>query len=677
MAYRGGGNEGDRGSDDYITSASVTSDDEYDTGGKSASASINGNDDLATWREVGSFCCCHSNFKARSLFILHILSFFTILYFFFAGIVLLASSVQILGGCYGARLLAENFDNPISNVMAGVIATSIFQSSTATNILIGSLAGSGLTVQQCIYMAMGANVGNTMTNSIFALVHFKSRTALELAIAGATINDIFYLLTIAIMLPLEMASKMLYRISAAVTSSYDDAGYRWKGLIEMIVEPLTNKIIIANKGITEAIISKKIGSCEERYPVFCEDSNETFDSCITGLISCDESTGHCPIFFSGEATQKSDQIKGAITLAIALLVITSCLYGMMFLIYRMLVETPVGIIARCSSFNTYVLMIYGCAFGLLLGNSSATESMLTPFVGMGIIELDQMFPWSLGSNVGSSLTTILLALSTGKEAFVQVALANFMFNVMGIIFWFAIPFMRTFPLHGALILGILANAWRVFPLIYVCIMFFGIPLMSISIIDLIQNSSKGIKAAGYIALSLLFILNICAFYWWFKADGRDKFLTFFSDADNDNQEDCSINEDESISVDGNVDGISAQKYEETGGTGQVPAPPGILRNHSSVDIVPVIKISKKGQRSLRNPLGRPSRSVNPVPALEIPSEDEVSAVGVSNNPLSFFDTLCRQPLEIFGKRPGTSCTQLKRAKRRKRTAKFKRRIEDA
>lgn len=149
-------------------------------------------------------------------------------------------------------------------------------------------------------------------------------------------------------------------------------------------------LMFYSKGITEAIISKKIGSCEERYPVFCEDSNETFDSCITGLISCDESTGHCPIFFSGEATQKSDQIKGAITLAIALLVITSCLYGMMFLIYRMLVETPVGIIARCSSFNTYVLMIYGCAFGLLLGNSSATESMLTPFVGMGIIELDQV-----------------------------------------------------------------------------------------------------------------------------------------------------------------------------------------------------------------------------------------------------------------------------------------------
>ena len=53
-------------------------------------------------------------------------------------------------------------------------------------------------------------------------------------------------------------------------------------------------------------------------------------------------------------------------------------------------STPVEVIARCLNVNSYVLMTYGCGFGLLLGNSSATKLMVTPFVGMGVIDLEQV-----------------------------------------------------------------------------------------------------------------------------------------------------------------------------------------------------------------------------------------------------------------------------------------------
>jgi len=380
----------DGGNRDLRTDVSVSadSDDEYERGGKSVSESNGGA--LASWREVRSFCCWYPNFKAWAKFFLHFFSFFTILYLFFVGIELLASSVQVLGGCYGASLLAENFNNPVTNVMAGIIVTSIFQSSTATNFVIGSLAGNVLTVQQGIYMAMGANVGNTMINSIFALVHVKSQTSLELAMAGASVCDIFYILTILIVLPLEMVSNMLYHISGALTSTYDGTSFRWKGLIETIVTPLTNTMIIANDGITQSIISGDISSCDMKYPVYCEDGVTTFDTCNTGLIACDENTGRCPVFFSDGGTQKGDQVKGVITLVIAIAVLILSLYGMMYLIYTMLVATPVNIIARITTLNSYVSMTFGFACGLLLGSSTATESMLTPFVGVGVIELEQV-----------------------------------------------------------------------------------------------------------------------------------------------------------------------------------------------------------------------------------------------------------------------------------------------
>jgi len=575
-SYKGAAYVGDSASVEYdrgdneLTSdviVSAVSSDEYDPVDKSVTSEYE-NDGLATWRQVLHHCCGYSSLKGWSFFFFQAFSFFTCLYLFFTGMVLLASSAQVVGGCSGATLLANNFENPLSNVMAGIIVTSLFQSSAVTNILIGSLVGNRLTVQQGIYMAMGANLGNTMTNSIFALVHIKGKSALERAIAGASINDIFYMLTLAIMLPLEIASQMLYRISKALVSNYESTGFRWDGLIQTAVAPLANKIIIANEEITKAFFSGEIGSCEELY-----EENKAFNSSKTGLIVCDENTGSCPAFFSDEASQKSDQMKGALTLGIALVVIFSCLYGMIFLINRMLISLPIEVIAKVTNMTTIPSMITGCVVGLLMGNSSVTESMMTPFVGTGIVELEQMFPWSLGANIGLSLATMLTALHSGNGGFVQVSIANLLFNVLGILLWFPFPVMRTFPLHGALILGILSNARRIFPLIYICVTFLGVPLMLISIVNLMDNESKGIKALGFILLSVFMILLMCGCYWWFRMDGRNKFLTFFNNDDSGASNEGSMSDVESVV--GNDEEGNPLPH-----SGPPPAPAGILRNRS-------------------------------------------------------------------------------------------------
>ena len=44
-------------------------------------------------------------------------------------------------------------------------------------------------------MAICANISNKMISRIFALVRVRIQKALELAIAGASICDIFYILT--------------------------------------------------------------------------------------------------------------------------------------------------------------------------------------------------------------------------------------------------------------------------------------------------------------------------------------------------------------------------------------------------------------------------------------------------------------------------------------------------
>jgi len=51
--------------------------------------------------------------------------------------------------------------------------------------------------------------------------------------------------------------------------------------------------------------------------------------------------------------------------------------------------------------------------------------------------------------------------------------------------------------------------------------------MIIGMIDLMQDSNKGINDAVYITATLLLVLNI--FYWLFRRDNLYKFLAFFSD----------------------------------------------------------------------------------------------------------------------------------------------------
>jgi hypothetical protein len=65
-------------------------------------------------------------------------------------------------------------------------------------------------------------------------------------------------------------------------------------------------------------------------------------------------------------------------------------------------------------------------------SSSATTSLVIPLAGTGVLSLRQIYPYTLGANLGTTITAILASFSTGSSAAVTVALAHLAFNVMGI-----------------------------------------------------------------------------------------------------------------------------------------------------------------------------------------------------------------------------------------------------
>ena len=69
-------------------------------------------------------------------------------------------------------------------------------------------------------------------------------------------------------------------------------------------------------------------------------------------------------------------------------------------------------------------------------SSSATTSLVVPLAGTGVLNLKQIFPYTLGANVGTTVTAILASFATGSSAAVTVALAHLTFNIFGIVLFY-------------------------------------------------------------------------------------------------------------------------------------------------------------------------------------------------------------------------------------------------
>jgi hypothetical protein len=126
------------------------------------------------------------------------------------------------------------------------------------------------------------------------------------------------------------------------------------------------------------------------YPVKCEDGTRTFQTCITGIVGCNQDTDTCPFLFKETASQAGDISAGIIAMAIAVAIILVSIYCMLKVLQKMLIETPVEVIARITNVNNYIAMVFSSLVTLLVGSSSLTEAVFNPALASGIIEIEQV-----------------------------------------------------------------------------------------------------------------------------------------------------------------------------------------------------------------------------------------------------------------------------------------------
>jgi len=496
----------------------------------------------ASWGEVCRTCCIHTPQEWAFIFLgITMVCFF--LYFFLVGLALLGTAAKVMGGCTAGALFGDD-TNPVAGLMVGILCTVLVQSSSSTTSIIVSLVGAGsVTVKSGIFMIMGANIGTSVTNTIVAMGHLGDGDELERAFAGATVHDMFNFLSVGILFPVELITTFLFALSSAsVPDDRPGQGEKWEGPVKKLVSPLVNLILKANKDVTKTIAKGK-GSCDSGdkfYPVFCLGGEVGYKTCVppkggcedgeecpkVGLITCDKDAG-CPAFFQDGASKKDDMTSGAVCFFLALVILIGCLIGLVTLLQKMLMGVSTRIIYKATNVNGYLAMLIGCGITLLVQSSSITTSALTPFVGMGALRIEQMFPITLGANIGTTFTGLLASLvSDGSEA-LQVALCHLYFNIVGILIWYPIPFMRRIPLRMARALGKATRIWRGFPFLYIVVVFILIPVILLGLSSLFEQDSKGFTVLGVFLTIIIVLLILFFVFKWFKGGLREGVVTGF------------------------------------------------------------------------------------------------------------------------------------------------------
>lgn len=125
----------------------------------------------------------------------------------------------------------------------------------------------------------------------------------------------------------------------------------------------------------------------------------------------------------------------------------------------------------------YIAIFVGAGMTFVVQSSSVFTSTLTPLVGVGIISIQRVYPLFLGSNIGTTTTALLSALTATGERLIftlQISLCHMFFNIIGILLFYPIPWFR-FPIGMAKFLGNETAKYRWFAVLYLVGMFFFLP----------------------------------------------------------------------------------------------------------------------------------------------------------------------------------------------------------
>ena len=343
-------------------------------------------------------------------------------YLFLLSIKLLGHSFKLFGKEFAEAML-QMTSNPFTGLIIGIVSTSIIQSSsTTTSIVVGLVAGGVLNLDTAIPIIMGANIGTTITNALVSFGHIGRKAEFRRAFPAAIVHDFFNLFTVIILFPIELNFHIIAKSATFLENIFSGiGGMKMFNPLKIILDPAIDLI----------------------------------DSIFINMP-----------FYN-------------ITLMLASIIMLFVALTFLVKTIRSLVLDKLEIIINNYLFrNDFLSLILGILMTAIVQSSSVTTSLIIPLAGAGVISIRQIFPYTLGANIGTTVTAILAALATQNHVAITVAFSHLCFNVFGILIFYP---LKMLPIGLAEYIGENASKSRKNLIIFIVsfLMIYIIPLLII------------------------------------------------------------------------------------------------------------------------------------------------------------------------------------------------------
>lgn len=357
-----------------------------------------------------------------------------LVYLLLVAVSIIGDGFEIATGGAAAQLFAFA-TNPIIALMIGVVATAAIQSSsTVTSIIVGLVAG-GLPISMAIPMIMGANIGTSLTSTIVSLGHVRDGEEFKRAFSAATVHDSFNVFAVMLILPIELLFHPLENASLWLAGFFAgdvamaDVGVSSFNFISFAIAPAVNLIM-------------------------------WFSALIPGIW------------------------QGIVLIILGVGLILLVVHSIGRILKRLMTGRALEIMNTAVGRGPISGIGAGTAITVLVQSSSTTTSLIVPMAGSGVMTMKQVYPFTLGGNIGTTVTALLAATAiTGATTVLafQIALLHFLFNVFAILIIFSIPFLRNVPPSIAEKMAEMTQKRKWFVGAYILSVFFLLPLLVLGV----------------------------------------------------------------------------------------------------------------------------------------------------------------------------------------------------
>ncbi len=357
-----------------------------------------------------------------------------ILYLFLVSIGMIGAGFKGLGRGFAEQLMTGDAA-PLIGLFIGILATSLIQSSSTTTSLVVGMVAAGtfgdnpyVAVATAIPYIMGANIGTSITNTIVSLGHIVNKNEFRRAFSASVVHDFFNVMSVIVLFPLQLYFGIISKTANWMASLFLGSGtFTFKSPIKIITKPA-----------------------------------------VTAIKD----------FFKMQDVINYNWL--LIIVALALLFIS---LRYLTVLIRSLVMERLEAFFDTHIFKTAIrALFFGIFITIMVQSSSITTSLVVPLAGAGILQLRQIFPYTLGANIGTTITALLASLVSGTHAPLAVAFGHLAFNIFGIGLIWPIEKIRNIPIHMAEWFAELAVQNRIIPIVYLLVVFFLVPLSLIFIV---------------------------------------------------------------------------------------------------------------------------------------------------------------------------------------------------